>query len=225
MSTKIIVSSLVSIGVVAAFAFLYPKTETVPPAPTPEKVDALSENIKTALLANGCFWCVESDLEKLRGVINVVSGYAGGETENPTYANYAAAGHREVVEVTYDASVVSFANLVEHIVKHGDPTDARGSFYDRGEEYAPAVYVETDVERETALEVFRRIDALGVLAAPVAIAVLPRVPFWPAEEYHQNYARENSLKYSYYRKGSGRDAFIQKYWGERAGEFSVSSGL
>lgn len=80
---------------------------------------------KTALFANGCFWCVEADLEKVAGVINVISGYAGGSTENPTYENYAAGGHREVVHVTYDPAQVTYANLVEHIIKHGDPTDHR----------------------------------------------------------------------------------------------------
>jgi len=115
---------------------------------------------KKALLANGCFWCVESDLVKVAGVIDVVSGYAGGQTENPTYENYSKGGHREVVEVTYDDSLVSFANLVEHIIKHGDPTDAEGSFGDRGEEYTPAIYYSNTDEKAEAERVIKAIDAL-----------------------------------------------------------------
>jgi peptide methionine sulfoxide reductase msrA/msrB len=176
---------------------------------------------KTALLANGCFWCVESDLEKVPGVIDVVSGYAGGTTENPTYKDYAKNGHREVVLVTYDANSVSFANLVEHIIKHGDPTDADGSFKDRGEEYAPAIYYENDYEKSEALRVIAAIDAMNVFAEPLPLAVIPRVPFYEAEEYHQDYSHKNSLKYSFYRSASGRNSFIDKYWGDSANTFVV----
>jgi peptide methionine sulfoxide reductase msrA/msrB len=176
---------------------------------------------KTALLANGCFWCVESDLEKVSGVIDVVSGYAGGTTDNPTYKDYAKHGHREVVLVTYDANKVSFANLVEHIIKHGDPTDANGSFKDRGEEYAPAIYYENDYEKSEALRVIAAIDALHVFSKPLPLAVIPRVPFYEAEEYHQDYSHKNSLKYSFYRTASGRNNFIDTYWGDSANTFVV----
>ena len=177
--------------------------------------------IKTALLANGCFWCVEHDLAKVLGVTDVVSGYAGGTNENPTYGNYGEAGHREVVLVTYDANVVTYANLVEHIIKHGDPTDTGGSFGDRGHEYIPAIYYENDVEKETAYRVIRAIDTLHVFPAPLPLLVIPRLHFWPAEEYHQDYSEKNSLKYSYYRNASGRDAFIKKYWKDSADIFVV----
>ena len=183
----------------------------------------MPEGTQTALLANGCFWCVEADLEKVAGVLDVRSGYAGGTGENPTYENYGARGFREVVEVTYDPDVVSYANLVEHIMKHGDPTDGDGSFYDRGEEYAPAVYYENDTEKSEAERVIAAIDALGVFSEPVAIKVLPRTPFFPAEDYHQDYAEKNPIRYSYYRNGSERDTFIKKHWGKGSGEFSVST--
>lgn len=182
----------------------------------------VSAQIKTALLANGCFWCVEHDIKKVAGVIDALSGYAGGIGENPTYENYSEGGFREVVLVTYDASRVSFANLVEHIIKHGDPTDAAGSFRDRGGEYAPAIYYETESEQNDARMVVDAIDALHVFNAPLPLVIIPRVKFWPAEEYHQDYATKNPLRYGYYRSGSGRDAFIEKYWGTQAGEFTVS---
>lgn len=179
--------------------------------------------IKTALLANGCFWCVEADLEKVDGVERVLSGYAGGTGENPTYKTYSSQGHREVVEVTYDSTKVSYENLVEHILKHGDPTDPDGSFGDRGKQYAPAIYYETEEEKLAAQKVVQAIDAMKVYPKPIAIVIIPRVAFWPAEEYHQDYAKKNSIVYNSYRKLSGRSPFIEKYWGGKEGEFTASA--
>lgn len=178
--------------------------------------------LATALFGNGCFWCVESDMEKVAGVVSVVSGYAGGSALSPTYQNYADSGHREVVLVTFDANVVSYANLVEHILKHGDPTDAGGSFKDRGAEYAPALYYETEVEATAARAVVQAVDAAGIFPAPLPIPVLPRPTFYPAEEYHQDYAKKNPLKYSFYRTASGRTAFIERTWGDDATAFIYS---
>jgi peptide methionine sulfoxide reductase msrA/msrB len=182
-----------------------------------------SGETRTALLANGCFWCVEHDLATVRGVTDVVSGYAGGTTENPTYENYAAAGHREVVLVTYDPAQVSYGNLVEHIIKHGDPTDAEGSFYDRGPEYAPAIYYEADAEQEEALAIIAAVDAARVFSEPLPLPVIPRTVFWPAEDYHQNYSEKNPIRYAYYRNASGRDAFIARHWGDDAKAFTFSA--
>jgi peptide methionine sulfoxide reductase msrA/msrB len=179
----------------------------------------------TALFANGCFWCVEHDLEKVAGVIDVVSGYAGGTTENPTYENYHDGGHREVVEVTYDPALVSYGNLVEHIIKHGDPTDAEGSFYDRGSYYAPAIYYGSPQEQETAQKIIAAVDALNVFDAPLPLAVLPRVTFWPAEDYHQDYSKKNPIRYNYYRAGSGRTSFFEKAWGSEANTFTISEKI
>lgn len=175
---------------------------------------ALASSTKTAVLAGGCFWCVESDFEKLPGVLDVVSGYSGGTAPAPTYSNYAAGGHREVALITYDPARVSFGQLVEYLIKHSDPTDPDGSFYDRGKEYAPAVYYENEEERDIALRVLDRIAELNVYDKPLSVAVLPRAEFYPAENYHQDYARNNYLEYGYYRNASGRDDFIRKHWGE-----------
>ncbi len=195
-------------------------SSALPPAKTTVQSTAVSK--KTALLANGCFWCAESDLAKVLGVSDVVSGYAGGTTANPTYENATRGGHREVVLVTYDPQVVSFANLVEHIVKHGDPTDATGSFNDRGVQYAPAIYYETEGEKSDARKVIDAIDATKVFDKPLPLVIIPRVKFWPAEEYHQDYAKKNPVRYGYYRGGSGRNAFIEKYWKGKENEFTVS---
>ncbi len=183
------------------------------------------EDIQTAMFANGCFWCVEHDLEKLPGIVSVVSGYAGGNTEAPTYENYAQGGHREVVEVTYDASVISYANLVEHIIKHGNPTDGDGSFYDRGEQYAPAIYWSNEEEKAQAESIIKQVDESGVFDKPLTLDLLPSTKFYPAEEYHQDYSQENPLKYGYYRKASGRTAFIEDVWGERLDDFEFSTEL
>jgi peptide methionine sulfoxide reductase msrA/msrB len=176
---------------------------------------------KTALLADGCFWCVEHDLDKVEGVIDVVSGYAGGSSENPTYENYIKANHREVVQVTYDASTVTYANLVEHIIKHGDPTDSQGSFGDRGQAYVPAIYYENDFEKTEAMRVIQAVDAMQVFGAPLPLLVIPRVIFWPAEEYHQDYSVKNPVRYNIYRTASGRDKFIEKHWGKNKDIFTI----
>jgi peptide methionine sulfoxide reductase msrA/msrB len=168
---------------------------------------------KTVVLAGGCFWSVERDLEKVPGVISVIVGYAGGTTDNPTYENHVKGGHREVVEVTYDANRVTYENLVESVTKHSDPTDARGSFYDRGFEYAPVVYYETRDEKRAAEEVLAKIEGMKIYPKPIVTLVVPRSKFWPAEEYHQDYAKKNPIQYNAYREASGRSAFIKKYWG------------
>ena len=196
-----------------AMNYLFSKKRAVPVVknspPLPESVEA-----KTAIMGNGCFWCAESDFEKISGVIDVVSGYAGGNGDNPTYEDYAQRGYREVVQITYDPSQVSYSGLVEYLIKHGDPTDAEGSFYDRGDQYAPAVYYENDEEKNSALAVIAEVDAQHVFDKPIALAVILRVKFWPAEGYHQDYYKEKSIRYGYYRLRSGRDAFIKKYWGD-----------
>ncbi len=200
--------------------------DTMNTTPTPQSeqtmVPAVSATSRTAVMGTGCFWCVEHDLVTVAGVLDVVSGYAGGEKENPTYEDYAKGGHREVVEITYDPGVVSYGNLVEHIIKYGDPTDPDGSFGDRGKYYTPVVHYTSDEERAVALDVIRRIDALKVYAKPLTVDVLPEAQFWEAEEYHQDYAEKNPLRYSLYRKASGRTAFIEKHWGKQAGDFVAS---
>ncbi len=181
--------------------------------------------LKVSYFANGCFWCVEHDLAKVQGVQGVISGYMDGDSKNPTYENYAEGGHREVVEVTYDSDQVSYANLVEHILKHGDPTDKDGSFYDRGREYAPAIYYETDEEKRIAQSLIQHIDRDTIFAKNIVIEILPQKVFWKAEEYHQDYSEKNPIRYNYYRKSSGRDNFIEKHWGVQSEVFHYSQPL
>lgn len=170
--------------------------------------------LKTIIVAGGCFWSVESDLEKLTGVVVATAGYTDGTTEYPTYENYVEGGHREAVKVTYDTAQLSYENIVEYVTKHSDPTDRGGSFHDRGMQYAPAIYYETPEEKRSAEEVLAKIGALRAYADPIATNVLMRSPFWPAEEYHQGYARKNPLQYAAFRRASGRSEFIEEHWGE-----------
>ncbi len=166
---------------------------------------------KTAMFAGGCFWCVEADLEKAVGVVSVVSGYAGGTNENPTYENYDEAGHREVVLVNYDPAKTSYRNLVWYLITHIDPTDAGGSFHDRGHAYTSAVYFEGKEEKFIAEAVIAGINETHAYDVPIVTAIEQRQQFWPAEEYHQDYYKKNELKYNFYRTASGRDAFIKAH--------------
>ncbi len=210
-------------------------SDTAEPVATAEQPNATGDAINTAttietastsataLFANGCFWCVEHDLEQVPGVLEVVSGYAGGTTADPDYENYGKGGHREVVEVTYNPQVVSYANLVEHILKHGDPTDADGSFYDRGASYAPAIYYSTDAEQTAARAVVEAVNASGKFGRPVNIPILARPMFYRAEEYHQDYAKKNPIRYNYYRAASGRTKFFESVWGDATWKFEFST--
>ena len=178
---------------------------------------APAQQSATMMIAGGCFWCVESDLEKLDGVISVVSGYAEGTTNNPTYQDYSKNGHREVVEVTYDPTRVSYEQLVIYAIKHMDPTDGEGSFGDRGVQYAPAVYYDSPQQKTLLESLIAEIDENEVYDDPLALAVFPVTTVYPAEDFHQNYYKTNSLKYRFYRTASGRDRFIDRYWGDDTG--------
>jgi peptide methionine sulfoxide reductase msrA/msrB len=172
-------------------------------------------NIQTMQVAGGCFWCVESDLEKLSGVIEVVSGYSGGSSQNPKYTDYGDGGHREVVEVTYDANQVSFEEILIVTMKTTDPTDDDGTFADRGDKYSSAFYYENDSQKQIIDNLITEVDDRGPYDKPLAIDVEKRATFWKAEDFHQDYYKGtlSKLKYQYYRTASGRDALIKKYWG------------
>ncbi len=179
-------------------------------------MSAESRNGKVATFAGGCFWCTESDFEKISGVLKVISGYTGGFKENPTYEEVSSGrtGHVEAIQVYYDPSRVSYDQILDVFWRHIDPTDDSGQFADRGSQYRSAVFYH-DEEQKTLAEKSR--DALtrsGKFAKPVATQILPLTKFYEAEEYHQDYYRKNPLRYQFYRSGSGRDAFLKKTWGE-----------
>jgi peptide methionine sulfoxide reductase msrA/msrB len=182
-------------------------------------------NRASAIFAGGCFWCVETDFEKAPGVVDVISGYSGGRTKHPTYENYASGGHREVVFVVYDPSEVTYAGLVEYLIKHIDPTNRRGQFNDVGLQYSPAIYYENEQEKQAAEQVVAAIDQQRVFRGRVGIAIEPRTAFWPAEDYHQDYHRKNGVKYATFRLLSGRDQFVARHWGNRASLLELPGAL
>ncbi len=171
---------------------------------------------EVATLAGGCFWCTEADLEKLPGVIDVVSGYAGGEIENPTYKQVASGKteHIEVIQVTFDPNQVSYEQVLDHFFRHIDPTDDQGSFVDRGPQYRPAVFYHNAKQQQIAQNFMAEIDALGVFKQPLKTELLPFKQFWVAEAYHQDYYKRNSVRYKYYRYSSGRDSYLDSIFGE-----------
>lgn len=175
---------------------------------------------KRAYFAGGCFWCTESDLQKAAGVVEVVSGYAGGSVVNPTYSDVTSekSGHREAVEIYYDAKSTTYEALVRYHLMHIDPTDGDGQFYDRGESYQPVIFYGSEEERLVAERALRELDEAKIFDQPVAVKVLPYKNFYTAEVYHQNYAEENTVKYCAYRESSGRDAFLKKYFGTKSWE-------
>ncbi len=168
---------------------------------------------ETALLAGGCFWSMESAMEKTYGVISATAGYAGGKTSKPSYENYAENGHIEVVQVLFDPSRLSYAELLDAYFHHTDPTDAGGAFVDRGPQYRPIVFYANEAQKAAALAAEAALDKAKVFKRPIVAQVLPAPRFWPAEDYHQQYARKNPQNYEYYRVNSGRDQFFARVWG------------
>lgn len=183
---------------------------------------------KTAVVAGGCFWCVEKDFESVPGVLSVVSGFAGGETVNPTYKQVTSGGtgHYEVVQITYDDAKVSYADLVSLFFRSVDPTDAGGQFCDRGDSYRTAIFVTGPAER--ALAEAASAEAAQQLGAPIATEILPAGPFYAAEDYHQDYYKSDDIiitrfgprtkasAYKLYRAACGRDARVKQLWGSAA---------
>jgi peptide methionine sulfoxide reductase msrA/msrB len=200
----------VALIVVCSAAYLWFVPRIVEKAP----VNVATEDIQTAQFAGGCFWCTEADFEKLEGVIEVLSGYAGGTAETATYEQTSSktTNHREVVQVTYDASKLSFKDLADYHLKHIDPTDNEGQFVDRGFVYSPAIFYNTEAEKVQAEQALAQLNALNVFAGTVAIPVELEKTFYPAEARHQDYYLKKPAPYNYYRSRSGRDQFLDTTW-------------
>ena len=165
-----------------------------------------------AVFAGGCFWCMEAAFDGLPGVKAAVSGYTGGELQNPTYESHE--GHVEAVEVTFDPAVVPYDKLLEVFWHNVDPTDPGGQFCDRGPAYTSEIFTLDDSQKAAAQSSKARIEATKTLKDPIVTKVVPAGRFWPAEDYHQQYARKNPLRYRFYRHGCGRDARLKKLWGQ-----------
>ena len=174
---------------------------------------------QSAVLAGGCFWCMESDLEKLPGVISVESGYSGGSVSQPTYNQVSSetTGHQEVVEVLFDPETISYSRLLQSYWRNVDPLDGDGQFCDRGDSYRPVIFTSGEQQNSEALaSQSAAARELGVSASALKVEIKHLEKFWPAEDYHQNFAQLNSVKYKYYRWACGRDKRLDDVWGDKA---------
>ncbi len=170
-------------------------------------------SMQIATFAGGCFWCVESDFEKVDGVLKVISGYSGGEGENPSYETYHNQGYVEAVQIYFNPEIVSYQQLVDYLWKHIDPTDAGGQFVDRGFSYRSEIFYHDENQRIIAEKSKSELVKSKRLNKPIVTEIVPLKNFTPAEDYHQDYYKNNPLRYKYYRNGSGRDQFLDKVWG------------
>jgi len=171
--------------------------------------------LEKATFAGGCFWCMEKPFEELAGVRNVVSGYIGGTTANPTYENYAGGGYVEAVEIDFDPTVITYHRLLEVYWRQIDPTDGGGQFVDRGHAYTSAIFYHSQEQKQAAEESRAVLEKSGIFDKPIVTAILPAPTFYLAEDYHQDYYKNNPLRYKFYRANSGRDRFLEKVWGNR----------
>jgi peptide methionine sulfoxide reductase msrA/msrB len=213
MKTIFIIGLTILIGLVL-LGFQYTKiqaqTENVAKDKTYDET-----KLNKATFAGGCFWCTESDFEKIDGVVEAISGYTGGDEKNPTYAQVSSGmtGHTEAVQVLYDPEKVTYADLLEVFWRLMDPTDAGGQFVDRGSQYRPAIFYHNEEQRLLAERSRQKLEQSGRFDKPVVTEIVALGQFYPAEAYHQDYYKKNAIRYKFYRFGSGRDQFLNRAWG------------
>ena len=171
---------------------------------------------QTMIVAGGCFWCVESDFEKIDGVIDVVSGYTGGHQENPTYKQVSSGktGHYEAVEITFDDEKVSLETLANYYWKTIDPTDDKGQFCDKGTPYLTAMFYQNDEQKAVFEASLKNVEQTKPFDATIVTPIIAATTFYLAEDYHQSYYTKNPIRYNYYRSSCGRDSRIEELWGE-----------
>ncbi|MEZ6155863.1 MAG: peptide-methionine (R)-S-oxide reductase MsrB [Candidatus Scalinduaceae bacterium] len=169
-----------------------------------------------ATFAGGCFWCMEHPFEKLKGVSEVLSGYTGGRKKNPTYKEVSAGAtsHYEAIQITYDPSEISYSELLDVFWRQINPADPGGQFADRGPQYRTAVFYHNERQKLLAEESKAQLDKSGRYDGPIVTEIIEATSFYKAEEYHQDYYKKSPLQYKEYRRGSGRDRFLERVWGE-----------
>jgi len=168
-----------------------------------------------AIFAGGCFWCMEPPFEKLDGVYEVVSGYTGGEEIDPSYEQVSSGrtGHAEAIRVRFDPDVIDYGSVLEVFWRQIDPTDAGGQFADRGSQYRTAIFYRDEQQRRQAEESKIELGQSGPFDEPLVTEIVEAGPFYPAEEYHQDYYKKDPRHYKAYRRGSGREGFLERVWG------------
>ncbi|MDY7036004.1 MAG: peptide-methionine (R)-S-oxide reductase MsrB [Thermodesulfobacteriota bacterium] len=221
MKTILIISIMALVAALLAGLQAFGGADRVKNQSTQEMMHA-SEHLSTATFAGGCFWCIEADFEKLPGVKEVVSGYTGGQTENPTYdeVSRGGTGHAEAIQVIYDPKKVSYHTLLDFFWRHIDPTDPGGQFVDRGSQYRSAIFYH-DLEQKQEAEASKNaLYKSGRFDKPVTTEIVKFEKFYPAEDYHQDFHKTRKLRYKTYRWGSGRDQFIERHWSKKELDFS-----
>lgn len=168
----------------------------------------------TAIFAGGCFWCMVKPFDSLPGILSVVSGFTGGHVPHPTYQEVTTgtSGHTEAVEITFDPEQITYEELVAIYWQQTDPTDAFGQFADRGDSYRPVIYYNSEEQRKIAEASKAALQASGRFTDPIVTTIEPAEPFYPAEDYHQDFYKKNAAHYNAYREGSGRAGFIRQNW-------------
>lgn len=217
IKTKCMALPLLALSMLLGLAFWppgMPPLQSAEQDPTLEK--AVQKNV--AIFAGGCFWCVESDFDKVEGVLETISGYTGGHTSNPTYkeVSYNDTGHYEAVKIIFNPEKVSYKTLVHIFWRTVDPTDGGGQFCDRGKSYRTAIFPVNKAQQQIAETSKTEEQTSGRLKGRIVTPIIMAKPFYPAEGYHQNYYQKNKLRYTYYRFGCGRDKRIKALWGPEA---------
>lgn len=169
---------------------------------------------KKATFAGGCFWCMVKPFDQWNGIERVISGYTGGHVKHPIYeiVKSGTSGHYEAVEITYQPTRISYNQIVDIFWKQIDPTDAGGQFHDRGESYRTAIFYHDEEQKRIAEATKKDIEASGRFSKPIVTEILPAQPFYPAEEYHQDFYKKERNAYEKDRAKSGRDTFLQDVW-------------
>jgi len=204
------------IGLGLATAILTPFIVGIASSDSPERAEFDDQSLAVATFAGGCFWCIEASFDEMPGVVRTVSGYTGGEFENPSYEQVSSGGteHLESVQVYYDPARISYEGLLAAFWRMVKPTDAGGQFADRGKQYTTAIFYHDEAQKRAAEESKAALAASGRYDKPVVTPIRPAETFYPAEDYHQDYHSRNPLRYNLYRYRSGRDQYLEKTWGE-----------
>ena len=219
---KIYASFLIFLSYFIVTTFI-PKNADSASKQSTAKVSEKSGIIETALFAGGCFWCMEHPYENQPGISKALSGYTGGEKQNPTY-NQVASGstqHVEAVEIHFDPEVISYNDLLQIFWRNIDPTDADGQFVDRGKQYTTGIFYKNNQQKKSAEQSKKRLEGKNLFNKKIITKIVPAGKFYPAEEYHQDFFKKNYIRYRVYRAGSGRDEFIKRIWGEDR-EYKIS---
>jgi peptide-methionine (S)-S-oxide reductase len=197
-----------------AIAFVY--GAAAPSQAQTEAAKAPPAGLAVAIFASGCFWCTESDFDKVAGVVSTTSGYTGGQKANPTYyeVGNGRTGHTEGVRIVYDPNKVTYQKLLDVYWRNVDPFDARGQFCDKGSQYRPEIFVH-DAEQKQLAEASKT-AVEKKLKRPVVVKITPASTFYVAEDYHQDYYKKNPVRYKFYRYNCGRDARLEAIWGPPA---------